>query len=161
MSVVQAGGEGVGHRVDRVLSFSPVIEIGTPPTPHPQASVLPPPFWFRGEGHSRWRERGWECPNYNVDIHYGTLYICTLWGRWKNYSILCMCVSGASFLCVHSSTLLGQHEQPTPLQLSLSFCIKTWDKYLKLGHLDRYSCVVHIWWIRKLEWNLQVIIKWL
>jgi hypothetical protein len=44
------------HGVGRVLSFSPVVGIGTPPTPHP----LAPPLWFRGEGHTRWRERGWE-----------------------------------------------------------------------------------------------------
>ncbi len=31
------------YRVGRVLSFSPVVGIGTPPTPHPHASV-PPPF---------------------------------------------------------------------------------------------------------------------
>jgi hypothetical protein len=31
------------HRVGRVLSFSPVVGIGTLPTPHPQASVPPPP----------------------------------------------------------------------------------------------------------------------
>jgi hypothetical protein len=31
------------------------------PTPQPQASVPPPRFW--GEGHNRWRERGWESPN--------------------------------------------------------------------------------------------------
>jgi hypothetical protein len=68
------------HRVGRVLSFSPVAGIGTPPTPHPQASVLPP-LWFRGEGHTRWRERGWESPNSNewtMDIHCGTLYIYVL-----------------------------------------------------------------------------------
>ena len=32
------------HRVGRVLSFSPIVGIGTPPTPHPQASVPPPPL---------------------------------------------------------------------------------------------------------------------
>jgi hypothetical protein len=42
-------------------SFSPVVEIGTPPTPHPQASV--PPFPSGGEGHTSWREREWESPN--------------------------------------------------------------------------------------------------
>jgi hypothetical protein len=30
------------HRVDIVLSFSPVVRIGTPPPPHVQASVYPP-----------------------------------------------------------------------------------------------------------------------
>jgi hypothetical protein len=32
-----------------VLSFSPVVGIGTPPPPHPQASV-PPPFGSVGRG---------------------------------------------------------------------------------------------------------------
>ncbi len=49
------------QRVGRVLSFRPVVGIGTPTTPHPQASV--PPLWFWGEGHTRWRERGRESPN--------------------------------------------------------------------------------------------------
>jgi hypothetical protein len=50
------------HRVGKVLSFSPVVGIGAPPTPHPQASVSPP-LWFRGEGHTCWRERGRESPS--------------------------------------------------------------------------------------------------
>ncbi len=37
------------HRVGRVESFSPVVGIGTPPTPHPLASVLPI-LCFRGGG---------------------------------------------------------------------------------------------------------------
>ncbi len=67
------------HRVGTVLSFSPVFGIGTPPTPHPQASVPPPPR-FCGEGHTRWRERGWESPIRRGDIHCGTLYIYVLCG---------------------------------------------------------------------------------
>ncbi len=34
-------------------AFSPVVGIGTPPTPHPHASV-PPPFGSGGRGHNRW-----------------------------------------------------------------------------------------------------------
>jgi hypothetical protein len=50
-----------------------------PPTPHPQASVPPPPcFW--GEGNTRWRERGWESPN-SDEGHtlWYSLYVRTLW----------------------------------------------------------------------------------
>jgi hypothetical protein len=36
------------HRVGRVLSFSPVVGIGTPPTPHSQASAPPPLFGSGG-----------------------------------------------------------------------------------------------------------------
>ncbi len=57
------------HSVGRVLSFSPVVGIGTPPTPYPQASVpppLPPPPGSGGRGttlaHSLARG-GWESPN--------------------------------------------------------------------------------------------------
>jgi hypothetical protein len=57
-------------------TFSPVVGIGTPPTPHPQASVHSPRFW--GEGHTRWRERGWESPNSDVGT-YTVVYIRTLW----------------------------------------------------------------------------------
>jgi hypothetical protein len=33
------------------------------PQPHTRRRVCPPPLWYRGEGHTRWRERGWESPN--------------------------------------------------------------------------------------------------
>ncbi len=40
-------------------------------------SSSPPPFW--GEGHTRWRERGWESPMFQRGyIHCGTLYIYVL-----------------------------------------------------------------------------------
>jgi hypothetical protein len=45
-----------------VLSFSPVVRIGTPPPPHKQASVYPPPLLVPGGGHTRLRERGWGVP---------------------------------------------------------------------------------------------------
>jgi hypothetical protein len=40
--------EGWLHRVGRVLSFSQVVGIGTPPTPHPQASMALPGSEGRG-----------------------------------------------------------------------------------------------------------------
>ncbi len=70
---------GYLHRVGRVLSFSPVVGIGTPPTPNPQESV-PPPLWFWGEGNTCWRERGWESPNSDEEhTLWYSLYLCTLW----------------------------------------------------------------------------------
>ncbi len=60
-------------------SVCPSLELGLPPTPHPQASVPPPPcFW--GEGNTRWRERGWESPN-SDEGHtlWYSLYVRTLW----------------------------------------------------------------------------------
>jgi hypothetical protein len=58
-------------RVGRVVSFSPVVGIGTPPTPHPQAGM---PLWFLGEGHTRWRERGWESSNSDEGTY--TVVLC-------------------------------------------------------------------------------------
>jgi hypothetical protein len=68
------------HRVGRVLSFSPVVGIGIPPTTHPQASVPPHPLVPR-EGQTRWRERGWESGRVPVPTRghtlWHSLYICT------------------------------------------------------------------------------------
>ncbi len=54
------------HRVGRVLSFSPVVGIGTPPTPQPQASV-PPPLWFRGGGTLAGERGGGRVPKKNSE----------------------------------------------------------------------------------------------
>jgi hypothetical protein len=59
----------------------PLVGLGLPPTPHPQASVPPPPcFW--GEGNTRWRERGWESPN-SDEGHtlWYSLYVRTFWAQ--------------------------------------------------------------------------------
>jgi hypothetical protein len=64
-----------------VVSFFPVVGIGTPPTPHPQASVPPPPrFW--GEGHTRWREKGWESPSSDEGTYTVVLFIYTVRTLW-------------------------------------------------------------------------------
>jgi hypothetical protein len=67
------------HRVGRVLNFSPVVGIGTPPTPHPQASVPPPLFGSGGGAHSLAREGGGRVPipTRGHTLCY-SLYICTL-----------------------------------------------------------------------------------
>ncbi len=91
------------HRVGRVLSFSSVAGIGTPPTPNPQASV--PPLWFWGEGHTRWRERGvGESQIRRGEIHCGTLYICTLWGNSLSVS------TGRRFACIGEDCLINELE---------------------------------------------------
>ncbi len=64
----------VAQRVCRVLSFSPLVQIGTPPPPHPQASVPPP--WFRGReilACGRGVEESHPTPA--RDIHCGTLHM--------------------------------------------------------------------------------------
>ncbi len=65
-------------------SVCPLSELGLPPTPHPQASVPPPPcFW--GEGNTRWRERGWESPNSDQGhTLWYSLYVRTLWPWWTS-----------------------------------------------------------------------------
>jgi hypothetical protein len=58
-------------------------ELGLP-QPFTRMRVCPPPrFW--GEGHTRWRERGWESPG--TYTHYGTLYIYVLCGRDERVGI--------------------------------------------------------------------------
>jgi hypothetical protein len=79
----------VEHRVGRVLSFSPVVGIGTPPTPHPQASV-PSPFGSGGRGTLAGERRGGRVP-IPTRGH-------TLW-----YSVLCA-VESTCETCWPSST---------------------------------------------------------
>jgi hypothetical protein len=67
----------LSHRVGRVLSFSPVVGIGTPPTPHPQASVSPP-LVLGEEARLPAREGAGESQFRRGDIHCGTLYIIVL-----------------------------------------------------------------------------------
>ncbi len=64
-------------------SVRPSSELGLPPTPHPQASVPPPPcFW--GEGNTRWRLSGEKgvgrVPIPTRGILCGTLYMYVLCG---------------------------------------------------------------------------------
>ncbi len=50
------------HRVGRVLSFFSSRRNWDSLNPSPAGECAPlPRFW--GEGHTRWRERGWESPN--------------------------------------------------------------------------------------------------
>ena len=68
------------HRLGRVLSFSPVVGIGTPPTPHPQASVPPLPV-LGGGAHSLAREGLGESQFRRGCIHCDNLYIYALCGK--------------------------------------------------------------------------------
>jgi hypothetical protein len=49
-----------------------------PLQPLTRRRVGPPPPGSEGEGHTRWRERGWESPSSDewIYVHCGTLYIC-------------------------------------------------------------------------------------
>jgi hypothetical protein len=80
------GWVGGRHKVRTYKEYHsvwPSSELGLPPTPHPQASVPPPPcFW--GEGNTRWQERGWESPNSNEGhTLWYSLYVRTLWREGK------------------------------------------------------------------------------
>jgi hypothetical protein len=58
-------------RVGRVLSFSPVVGIGTPPPPHQQASVPhPTPMVLGGGAHSLGRGGVGESQFRRGDIHF-------------------------------------------------------------------------------------------
>ncbi len=72
--------EGEENRVGIVLSFSPVVGVGTP-QPLTRGECAPP-LWFRGEGaHSLARKGVRESQFRRGDIHYGTLYIYVLCGE--------------------------------------------------------------------------------
>ncbi len=73
------------YRVKRLSDKIFLPGIRTPPTPH--ASVRPT-LWFRGEGHTRWREeRGWQSPNSNEGTScplWSVLFIC----MFKPYTVI-------------------------------------------------------------------------
>jgi hypothetical protein len=60
-----------------MLSFSPVVGIGTPPTPHPQASMPLPPLVLEGGAHSLAIE-GWESPDSDEGTYTVVLFIYVL-----------------------------------------------------------------------------------
>ncbi len=76
------------HRVGRVLSFFFSRRNWNSPNPSP-AGECAFPLWFWGEGHTRWRERGWESPNSHEGTYTVVLYIWTLWVQQRN-CILCI-----------------------------------------------------------------------
>jgi hypothetical protein len=49
-------------------------ELGLPQPLARRRVCHPPPLWFRGEGHTRWRERGWESPNSDEGTY--TVVLC-------------------------------------------------------------------------------------
>jgi hypothetical protein len=58
---------GATHRVGRVLSFFSSRWNWDSPNPSPARECAPPPFGTGGEGHTHWRDRGWESPNSNEE----------------------------------------------------------------------------------------------
>ncbi len=113
------------HRVGRVLSFSPVVGIGTPPTPHP--------LWFRGKRHTRWRARGWESPNSDEGT-YCTLwyssFVCTLCPS-PSPARVCVCTplgtqSGATLACWRGGGGASSDDWIESLALCLLVAYCTW-----------------------------------
>jgi hypothetical protein len=74
-------------RVDRVLSLSPVVGIGTPPPPYPQASVPTPPPGSGGRVHSLAVEGKAGSQFQRGDRHRGTLGIYVLCGGDSSKSL--------------------------------------------------------------------------
>jgi hypothetical protein len=90
----KGGQRGQGTDYAECSAFSLVVEIGTSPTPHPQASVhLPPPLVPERGAQSLARE-GWESPNSNVGTSNVVLFtymyfvgqgkdgVCIVHGHW-------------------------------------------------------------------------------
>jgi hypothetical protein len=65
----------MSHRVGKVLSFSPVVRIGTPPTPNMQVSVPPPPCVPGVGAHSLAREGLGESNSEKGTYHKVLIYI--------------------------------------------------------------------------------------
>jgi hypothetical protein len=70
-----------------VLSFSPVVGIGTPPTPHSQASVPLPPLVPGGGAHLLAIEGDGRVPipTRGQTLWY-SIFMCTLWFRQKVFT---------------------------------------------------------------------------
>ncbi len=60
------------------------------PNPSPAGEYAPPPLVYRGKGHTRWRERGWESPNSDEGTYTGVLCIYMYFVLWS----LCRLVAG-------------------------------------------------------------------
>ncbi len=89
----------VVHRVGRVLSFFSSRRGWDSPTPRQQASVPPPPLVGR-EGHTRWREKGWQSPNSDEGTFTcGTLFIYVLCGLSYRPANHVACRAGTTTLC--------------------------------------------------------------
>ncbi len=68
-------GEGSDHRVGRGLGLFSSRQNWDSPNPSPAGECAPPRFW--GEGHTCWRERGWESPNSDEGTYTVVLFIYT------------------------------------------------------------------------------------
>ncbi len=64
------------HKVGKVLSIFSSRRNWDSPNPSP-AGECAPLLWFRGEGHTRWRERGWDSPNSDEGTYTAVLFIYT------------------------------------------------------------------------------------
>ncbi len=71
---------GYAHRIGRVPSCFSSRRNWDSPNPSSAGERPTPALWFRGEGHTRWRERGWESPNSNEGTYTVALYIHVLCG---------------------------------------------------------------------------------
>ncbi len=56
-------------------------ELGLP-QPLTHRRECPPPLWFGGEGHTRWRGRSWESPNFDEGTYTVVLFIYTYFVAW-------------------------------------------------------------------------------
>ncbi len=56
-----------------MLSFFSSRRNWDSPNPSPEGECAPS-LWFRGEGHTRWRERGWGSPNSDEGTHIVILF---------------------------------------------------------------------------------------
>jgi hypothetical protein len=114
-----------GHRVSRVLSFFSSRRNWDSPTPSPAGECALPPL-VRGEGHTRWREKGWESPNSDEGTYTAVLYLYTLCRGRSLLSIVC----GLYCIC---SMIVAQLRSFMAVNRTAKFIIPDWGDKVDSG----------------------------
>ncbi len=97
-----------------------------------------PPLWYRMEGHSRWRERGWESPNSNEGTHTVVLCIYTVYVLCAPPIIITRAWPGLTSLRGLSLSLLWSRVSLSPSITGLTFHLfKTFFEFEGVFH---YVC---------------------
>ncbi len=91
------------------------------PSPSPAGECAPPPLWFRGEGHTHWRKRGWESPNSDEGAYTVVLFI--------NMYFVVVAIGSVLYLSMEYLTIRQEEStKPTPAKsraTSFSRTLKT------------------------------------
>jgi len=116
---------GMQHRVGRVLSFFSSRRNWDFPNPAPTGECEPP--WFWGEEHTRWRQRGWESPNFEEGTYTVVLFI------YMSFMVCRMEVSRRVWACPTLSSLTALRQEITaPQTETTALCV--WHLLVFIAH---------------------------